>query len=110
MPDPPVINPVTTPAAVNSQVISGTRPVDAVSVTITCPTAAVGVVTYPAAAAWSCQLNNLTAGANTISVRTKDAAGNQSAPVTVCITRAPETTAGIAITAPADGAVIKAAP
>ena len=84
-PLPPTINPVTTPTTTNSQTLTGTKSQDAVSLVITCPTATIGVPGYPSVTSWSSAVTNLTLGTNTISIKAKDAAGNESSSVTASI-------------------------
>jgi subtilase family serine protease len=76
------INPVTTPVSQTDQIISGTRE-GGLPVTVTCPTATAGTVSYPADTTWSVALTGLTAGDNTISVTSVDPAGNQAAATTM---------------------------
>jgi hypothetical protein len=55
-------------------------------VTVSCPTATVGAISYSSATTWSVSLTNLKAGANAITATSSDAAGNQataSASITV---------------------------
>ena len=57
------IRTVVTPTSTNSQTVSGTMEVGT-TVTIDCPTATVGPVTYPSATTWQVALSNLKEGAN----------------------------------------------
>ncbi len=79
-PEPPMINPVTSPTNTNSQTITGTKSQDSLSVIVVCSTAVVQAVTYPTVTTWSCELTALSPGVNTITVKAQDAAGNESAP------------------------------
>jgi subtilase family serine protease/Tol biopolymer transport system component/fibronectin type 3 domain-containing protein len=79
------IDPVLSPVADTSQVVTGTREERAL-VTVSCPTATVGEISYSTATTWSVSLTNLKAGANAITATSSDAAGNQataSASITV---------------------------
>jgi hypothetical protein len=69
------IDPVTSPTNQNNQVVTGTMEAGA-TVTVTCTTAAVGVVTYPTATTWSAQVSGWTAATNIIAITAADAAGN----------------------------------
>ena len=84
-PGVPIIDPVTSPVNTSTQTITGTKTTDAVSVSVSCPTAVAGQVTYPTSTTWSCQLTGLTSGSNNISAYASDAAGNNSAASTVTI-------------------------
>ncbi|HAK61279.1 MAG TPA: hypothetical protein DCO77_13020 [Nitrospiraceae bacterium] len=79
------IDPVTTPTNLGSQTITGTRESEA-AVTVAVDTGAtVGTISYPAYTKWECEITNLVTGANTITVKAADRAGN-TATETVIIT------------------------
>jgi flagellar hook assembly protein FlgD len=87
------INPVTTPTNIMNQQVSGTMEAGAI-VTVTCPTAGVGGMSYPTTTTWQTIIANMTEGDNVVSATAADQAGNVSAPVTVVIvldTLAPDT-------------------
>jgi len=81
-PAAPTLNPLTTPTNINSQTIKGTKSADSVAIIVTCSTATVGTVTYPTSTTWSCTLTSLASGSNSISVKARDVAGNESGSVT----------------------------
>ncbi len=76
-PVPPTINAVTSPTSSTPQVIGGTKPSDATLVFVNGSSAS---VTYPTTTTWQYSMA-LSAGANAISVKCKDAAGNESSAV-----------------------------
>lgn len=77
----PTITAVTTPTNVTPQVISGTKSADTVTVLVN----GTGLgVTYPTTTTWQYSLA-LVEGANAISVKSRDAAGNESGVVTSSI-------------------------
>ena len=78
------IDPVTSPTNLNSQVLTGTVE-EGAKVSVTCSTATVGAVTYPASTVWSVTLTNMAKGNNQIIVTASDTAGNVSGNVTTTI-------------------------
>jgi hypothetical protein len=80
------INPVTSPASQPEQSISGMRE-SGTTVSISCPTATVGAVSYPAETTWSVLISDLKPGENLISAISGDLAGNTTT-VSAKITRA----------------------
>lgn len=92
---PITIDPVTTPTNTNSQSVSGTVEENA-AVTVSCPTALVGIVTYPSATTWQADLTLTTDGTYTITATATDSLGKVSSPVSATIildTIAPTTAA-----------------
>jgi hypothetical protein len=71
------IDPVTTPTNAPSQLVTGTRE-EGATVNVTCSTATVGPVEYPAITAWKTTLSSLTQGENRITAETADLADNRS--------------------------------
>jgi hypothetical protein len=69
------INPVTSPTSLSNQQVTGTME-SGVTVTVACPTATVGIVTYPTAATWSVNITNLTSGDNAVTVTASDLSNN----------------------------------
>ena len=103
-PAQPTIDSVTSPTNSNSQTITGTKSEDSNSIMVSCNTANVGQLSYPTSTTWLCQLTNLTAGDNNITVIAHDAAENPSSPTSITITYQPAQPLSIAITSPANNA------
>ncbi len=80
------IIPVTTPTSQASQTITGTRE-NGLAVSVACPTATVGPISYLTDTSWSVNLTGLQPGDNNISATANDPAGNTST-VTTKITLA----------------------
>ncbi|KAF0143500.1 MAG: fibronectin type III domain-containing protein [Nitrospirae bacterium] len=80
LPSSPTISLVTTPTKTPNQIISGTKPADTAIVINN-----IERVSLSSSASWS-YTYPLSEGSNNISVSTRDAAGNDSAPVTTAIT------------------------
>ena len=72
------INPVTTPTAVTSQTVSGTREANATVTVITNTGATVGVISYGTATTWSAAISGLKVGANIVTATAKDALNNSA--------------------------------
>jgi len=83
-PDPPTVDPVTTPTNVAAQTITGGKSEDAEEIKITSPEATLPPVTYPTSTTWS-STATLQEGNNNFEVLAKDAIGNQSSPVEFAI-------------------------
>jgi hypothetical protein len=81
----PSIDPVKSPTNITKQTIMGGKSVDAAQIIVTCPTAAVGQVEYPTSITWSCELDSLSEGENTIDVVAKNVYGNASAAVSTSV-------------------------
>ncbi|MBI5103055.1 MAG: hypothetical protein HZB33_14665 [Nitrospirae bacterium] len=77
-PPAPVINPVISPTNQQTQVISGTKTEDAVSIFFSA-SVRVERIYYPTSTTWSATVSGLTEGQNTFTVYARDAAGNTSA-------------------------------
>jgi hypothetical protein len=71
------IDPVTSPTEETSQVVTGTRE-EGLSVTVSCPTATVGEISYPTITTWRTVITDLNTGDNIVSVSSSDMAGNRS--------------------------------
>lgn len=71
------IGAVISPTYQTTQVLSGVREAGA-TVSVTCATATVGVVTYSTATTWQVTVSGLAVGENTIIATSADAAGNQT--------------------------------
>ncbi len=78
------LNPVTNPVNNTSQILSGTVEATAV-VTVICPTANVGQVSYPTETTWTVTLTNMAAGSNHIRITATDEAGNIAAEIATTI-------------------------
>ncbi len=88
------IDPVKTPTNNPQQVITGTRELNS-TLTMSCSTAVVGMVSYPTDTTWQTVLANMTEGTNQFSVVAMDQAGNVSNPPSATIVldiQAPDTT------------------
>jgi len=88
------IDPVSTPTATNSQTITGTRESNA-SISVSVNTAAtLDATSFPTSTTWSCLVNGLVEGANTVTVTATDGANNSfSSAVTISLdTTAPAVT------------------
>lgn len=72
-----VINPVVSPSRITTQTISGTLRGTTVVVAVN-TAAVVSPVIYPTPTTWSCTINGLVEGSNTISVTASDAVGNHT--------------------------------
>jgi len=83
---PPFVagNAVTSPTNQRTQTISGTMESGAI-VSITCPTATAGIMSYPTGSTWQVALDNLTEGENIVRITATDAVGNTSLPVVATI-------------------------
>ncbi|MDP3789246.1 MAG: LamG-like jellyroll fold domain-containing protein, partial [Candidatus Omnitrophota bacterium] len=81
----PTINPVTSPTNSTTQTITGTKSTDTATIVVTCATANVGTVSYPTGTSWSCALTAMAENTNSISVKAKDAASNESSPAAASI-------------------------
>ncbi len=83
---PPVvtINALTTPTNNSQQLIGGTMDLGS-TVTMNCPTAIAGTVSYPTATTWQAVLADMQEGTNVVTVTATDEAGNESSPVTVSL-------------------------
>ncbi|HWR58505.1 MAG TPA: Ig-like domain-containing protein, partial [Thermodesulfovibrionales bacterium] len=79
------LDPVTSPTPLNSQTLTGTVEAWAL-VSVTCPTATVGEVTYPTATTWAVTLSHMQQGNNTITINATDEAGNTSRSISTTIT------------------------
>lgn len=80
-----VIHPVISPTNQGSQTLAGGKEATA-TITVTCPTATVGVVAYPTPTTWSVLLTGLSPGVNTITVTATDEAANESTlPVAIIV-------------------------
>jgi len=84
-PAAPVINPVTSPTGSDSQTITGTKSQDSITIILTCPTAVAGAASYPTITTWLCEITGLSQGANIITAKAIDAAGNESSSVSASI-------------------------
>jgi hypothetical protein len=84
---PPVlgIDSVVSPTTLISQTITGTREAG-IPVTVTCPTAVIGPISYLTAITWQMTLSGLSVGDNPITAVAVDLAGNPKS-VTTAITR-----------------------
>jgi methionine-rich copper-binding protein CopC len=71
------IAPVSSPTNTPSQTVTGTRE-EGVTVTVTCATATVGAVEYPATTSWRVPLAGLQLGENRLQAETTDLAGNRT--------------------------------
>jgi hypothetical protein len=71
------IDPVASPTNASSQIVTGTRE-EGTTVIVTCPTATLGAVEYPAATTWRIALSGLTQGENRVNAETIDLAGNMT--------------------------------
>jgi len=88
------IDPVMTPTNSTIQQLSGTNEQGS-TVTVTCPTAMIGEVSYPTGTTWKAIIADMTEGMNTVSATAADLAGNDSKPAMATIlldTQAPVTT------------------
>jgi hypothetical protein len=83
---PPAISldAVTSPANYNSQVLTGTVEATA-AVTVVCPTADVGPVSYPTQTTWTASLTIMAEGNNVITVTAADETGNVSGQIRATI-------------------------
>jgi len=84
-PDKPTIDPVTSLTTNPTQTITGTKPLDAVTVIVGSAQAAVGPVSCPTSTTWSCVVT-LQEGTNDFTVIAEDDLGNQSLAATAAIT------------------------
>ena len=71
------INPLQSPTAASSVLISGTRETD-VAVSIACSTATVGTILYPTTSSWQVQLSTMQHGEHFVIAQSTDAANNTS--------------------------------
>jgi hypothetical protein len=78
------VNAVASPTDQRSQTISGGRE-EYATVSVACPTAAVGAVIYPTDDTWEVGLTDLSEGDNLVTVTAVDASGNTSQAVTTTI-------------------------
>jgi hypothetical protein len=92
---PPVlsIDPLTSPTSQPNLTITGTREAGA-TVSVTCPTATVGTVSYPAPTVWRADISGLSEGKNVITAVSADVAGNAvtTTATVVLATKPPEIT------------------
>ena len=78
------INPVTTPTNILTQTVTG-KMEEGATVTVTCPSATVGLVSYPSSTSWSVAVSGLKLGNNSLTATAKDAAGNTTVVTTTII-------------------------
>lgn len=83
-PPPPTINAPATPTSQPTQTLSGTRTVEAVTITPSSAMATFGVAGYPTATTWEVTVT-LAEGNNVIEVRAADDLGNTSSPSSTTI-------------------------
>ncbi len=74
------IDPVVTPTNGSAQTISGTRE-NGIAVTVSCATATVGAVEYPAGTTWRAAISGLAQGENRLLAEAYDLAGNKTTAV-----------------------------
>jgi len=103
-PSPPTVNPVRSPTLLLSQVISGTKTTDAVSILINGSSRGVA---HPTSTTWTYNAS-LSKGINTFNIKARDAAGNDSSAVVATIEvrdlTFPDTDTGGSVTVPAGAA------
>ena len=106
-PSAPTIDKVRTPTIQNFQSLSGKKLAGPfIEIIVTSPTASPEAVTYPTTTSWRCMVDNLTEGINTITVKSRNWAGTESAPAAATIvldTQGPV----INILTPTQGQIIK---
>jgi hypothetical protein len=87
------IDPVTSPTSQTSLSVTGAREAGT-TVTVTCPTATVGTVSYPGPTTWQANLSGLTEGENVLTAASADAAGNAVTATTTVVlaTKPPQIT------------------
>jgi hypothetical protein len=68
---------VKTPTNTNSQTITGTME-EGVTVTVSSATATIGTLTYPSSTTWSVNIAGMMEGSNTITIKSRDSAGNET--------------------------------
>jgi len=82
----PVVNPVSSPTALTTQALSGTKDANSSIWVAHNTNPAAEMVAVGVATTWSTTAYTLVEGANTFSVTSRDALGNETAPVVVTIT------------------------
>jgi hypothetical protein len=75
------INPLSSPVSYNTATISGTMDIGTTITATVNTTASVGPVSYPTSTTWRCTISGIVSGANIVTVKAADSAGNTASAV-----------------------------